>query len=62
MREAQSKFKMFEAVPSSSSLGALDSMNISMTPSVDDPEVAKFLPLLQDYLKSENNATSTSKA
>ena len=45
---------MYDAIPSSSTLASLASPN----PSAQgdrmevDPEVAKFLPLLQDYLKS----------
>lgn len=48
-------FTMYDAIPSSSSLASLASPNPTAQggdrPDVD-AEVAKFLPLLQDYLKS----------
>jgi hypothetical protein len=46
-------FTMYDAVPSSSSLASLASPTSATPARTDvDHEVAKFLPLLQDYLKS----------
>lgn len=44
LRESQSSFAMYDAIPSSSALSSKSEI---------DPEVAKFLPLLRDYLKRE---------
>ncbi|KAI0785160.1 hypothetical protein C8Q75DRAFT_776205 [Abortiporus biennis] len=48
--EQQAKIKMFDAIPSSASISQQDS---SM-----DPEVEKFLPMLQEYLKMNDMDTS----
>ena len=52
-------FVMYDAVPSSSSLVSLASPGRLAGPGDNDPEVAKFLPLLQDYLKSLCHLTFT---
>lgn len=43
LRQSESGFTMYDAIPSSSALS---------TSSEVDPEVVKFLPLLRDYLQS----------
>ncbi|KZT67116.1 hypothetical protein DAEQUDRAFT_746297 [Daedalea quercina L-15889] len=48
-RAAQAQLTVYEAVPSSSGLAASTSV---------DPEVAKFLPLLQEYLKLEDTVAA----
>ena len=46
-------FTLYDAVPSSSSLASMASPIPATPDKMDiDPEVAKFLPMLQDYLKS----------
>ncbi|KAH9829691.1 uncharacterized protein C8Q71DRAFT_789558 [Rhodofomes roseus] len=50
-RAAQAGLAVYEAVPSTSGIEASDSV---------DAEVAKFLPLLQDYLKLEDPVASPS--
>ncbi|KAF7799396.1 hypothetical protein EIP86_010629 [Pleurotus ostreatoroseus] len=53
MKDLQkASFKMYDAVPSSDSLAS------SATPMAIDPEIEKFLPMLQDYLKINEIDTS----
>ena len=59
-------FTMYDAVPSSSSLASLASPNpasgVSPGKMDVDPDVEKFLPLLQDYLRSMSfNSPCTSR-
>ncbi|KAF9811111.1 hypothetical protein IEO21_06660 [Rhodonia placenta] len=50
LRESQSSFAMYDAIPSSSALSSKSEV---------DPEVAKFLPLLRDYLKLDDPSMGT---
>ncbi|CAL1713507.1 unnamed protein product [Somion occarium] len=50
-QQRQPSVTIYEAIPSSTSLASAPSMNI-------DPEVEKFLPLLQEYLKVSDTVPS----
>ncbi|KAH9950616.1 hypothetical protein B0H21DRAFT_819076 [Amylocystis lapponica] len=53
LQAAKSAFRMYDAVPSSSTLASLASATSagSVSTAGEDAEMAKFLPMLQDYLK-----------